>query len=664
MRMDAKIAKKRRDKLAGSGAPAATKATAPVAQTFSGALASPGEMKAGVQFAELSAKKFSDMPLSDPRVSARQTYMGNSDRINGDLRDGKVPPEAAALDSIFGTDLSAKVPEGVTLWRGGVMPAGGLEVGSVVKDDGYLSTSTNAYVGQAFTKMDGTGVLYKVVDSGGVDTVPGATKEYELLLPRGTELKVVGMQDHPMGFKVAEVAVVPQKPASEAPASAPAAKPKPLRTDYGPEMKPVRDAMQAHLAAHQGAKMIDSVSAWNKSNRSGEAALEAFTTGAFSEINADPNMPVSKKLMSYLDKLPNASPPAMFRGLGFETPEARDAFIATLDGRPQDRTLSSWTAEDASHPSATPMNNIALDLASQFGEEVVVLKYENPKAAKDISYAYGPNVKAGLEFVATKGTRLQAVKTENVNGKTIVTVRDADSAPTPAAKAASVAAAAKPSKAEVRYVGDDKAGLKSEYDSVVGVSPAELIGVTDPDAAVAMSAKSPVPGAPHLKRYHVSAKMDGVDYIRRTIEVDTKTGRKTITNADLYTSKPGVGRALLAQQVAHASNAGFKSISTEAAGHGPKRAAEIGETSDMNGYYTWARYGYDAPISNILSPKVQENVAKAFPKAKRISDVMATPEGRAWWKDNGSGFMGEFDLTPGSKSMKVFEAYLKAKGEL
>ena len=111
----------------------------------------------------------------------------------------------------------------------------------------------------------------------------------------------------------------------------------------------------------------------------------------------------------------------------------------------------------------------------------------------------------------------------------------------------------------------------------------------------------------------------------------------------------GLGTEIFASQVKAAADAGFEEIMTLAAG-------EPGD--DLNGYYTWARLGYDAPLpkgASSASAQVQ------WPEVERVSDMMKTPERRAWWKANGGSFIGTFDLKKNSQSRKVLDAYVAEK---
>lgn len=150
----------------------------------------------------------------------------------------------------------------------------------------------------------------------------------------------------------------------------------------------------------------------------------------------------------------------------------------------------------------------------------------------------------------------------------------------------------------------------------------------------------------------------------------------TIVNntLDVTDTGQGLGLKIFAQQVAHGEKMGFKKIETTAGGYGTKHDYH----SDMNGYYTWPRFGYDANLKEIMELQDEEYsmefddgrnhasdftkaLKKTFPTAKRISDLMKTPEGRQWWLENGVEHDAQFDLKPGSLSRKILESYLEQK---
>lgn len=148
---------------------------------------------------------------------------------------------------------------------------------------------------------------------------------------------------------------------------------------------------------------------------------------------------------------------------------------------------------------------------------------------------------------------------------------------------------------------------------------------------------------------YVSVAVDHPDFeMRRSIYKDR------IVNDSIEVKSPGkgIGTKIFFDQVSIASAKGFKTISTSATkGH------------EVNGYYTWARLGYDAKIPGFRSGRfVDKEASEVIPGATLISDLMKSEKGREWWKSQGVSFEGEFDLTPGSLSMKVLSEYVKQKG--
>lgn len=118
----------------------------------------------------------------------------------------------------------------------------------------------------------------------------------------------------------------------------------------------------------------------------------------------------------------------------------------------------------------------------------------------------------------------------------------------------------------------------------------------------------------------------------------------------------GIGAKVFSDQVEACRALGIKEIRTTAGGDFHMKG--------MNGYYTWARMGYDTDLYEDDEPRMSGNLYSAtqkFPEAKTLLDLMSSPGGADWWKKYGSEFDGVFDLSDGSKSMKVHRAYLAEK---
>jgi hypothetical protein len=120
--------------------------------------------------------------------------------------------------------------------------------------------------------------------------------------------------------------------------------------------------------------------------------------------------------------------------------------------------------------------------------------------------------------------------------------------------------------------------------------------------------------------------------------------RDHIVNAFLSVGETGkgLGTRILASQVEHAARSGFSHLETR---------AERGK--NLNGYWTWARLGYDGQLPAGARPPARE---------RTVSDLMRTPAGRGWWKEHGDTFRGRFDLAEGSTSRRVLAAYVAQRG--
>jgi len=79
---------------------------------------------------------------------------------------------------------------------------------------------------------------------------------------------------------------------------------------------------------------------------------------------------------------------------------------------------------------------------------------------------------------------------------------------------------------------------------------------------------------------------------------------------------------------------------------------------DDNGYYTWARFGFDAEIPLAWRYAIKK---EGFTNVTKISDFMSSERGRAWWKANGATIEMSFDLSPNSHSMQTWKNYLEEK---
>ncbi len=170
-----------------------------------------------------------------------------------------------------------------------------------------------------------------------------------------------------------------------------------------------------------------------------------------------------------------------------------------------------------------------------------------------------------------------------------------------------------------------------------------LTGATGDDATASLI-------APSFLHAHATVKVDSPDYTMQRAFYVTASGKRVISN-DIFKVNPaaqgkGLGSKVFARQVEEARKAGFDQIRTEAAGEA--------SNPKWNGYYTWARMGYDAP----LPKEFRQSLPPEHKDATRISDLMMTPAGRDYWKAKGSTTKMTFDLNPDSVSSKIHAAYL------
>ncbi len=80
-----------------------------------------------------------------------------------------------------------------------------------------------------------------------------------------------------------------------------------------------------------------------------------------------------------------------------------------------------------------------------------------------------------------------------------------------------------------------------------------------------------------------------------------------------------------------------------------------GRGRNENGYYTWPRFGFDG----LIPMRVRRLLPMKLEIADTLLDVMALPDGRAWWRRYGVMVHAAFDVAPGSRSRRVLECYVR-----
>jgi hypothetical protein len=109
----------------------------------------------------------------------------------------------------------------------------------------------------------------------------------------------------------------------------------------------------------------------------------------------------------------------------------------------------------------------------------------------------------------------------------------------------------------------------------------------------------------------------------------------------------GLGTRMMATSIFTAQEVGLKEIQIMAAG------------KPDNGYYTWPRLGFDAPLTAADLRQLDRDGLK---NVESVLDVMQTPTGRDWWRVNGTRREMTFSLDHMGSSVRVLTQYLNERG--
>jgi hypothetical protein len=112
----------------------------------------------------------------------------------------------------------------------------------------------------------------------------------------------------------------------------------------------------------------------------------------------------------------------------------------------------------------------------------------------------------------------------------------------------------------------------------------------------------------------------------------------------------GRGYKIFESQVNELRKKKFEKITVYAAGNI--------NNPDYNGYYTWARFGYQPKKEDATQIVEMVNRTNGT-QFKSWYEMMNTVTGQKLWKQIGSDWDGEFDLKSNSLSMKTWKNYLK-----
>jgi hypothetical protein len=142
-----------------------------------------------------------------------------------------------------------------------------------------------------------------------------------------------------------------------------------------------------------------------------------------------------------------------------------------------------------------------------------------------------------------------------------------------------------------------------------------------------------------------------ISYYNTRLIQDSPTGLyiRNLSFSVTKTNRKGVGLDVFYSQVQEAKKQGINRIIVQA-----------GKGNGMNGYYTWARFGYEGTVNKDLIKSSDPNYPNTrYAKYKKVSEFMRDQDSRDYWKKHGHEYDGKFDLSENSQSLKVLEDYYK-----
>ncbi|HEX5271641.1 MAG TPA: phage portal protein, partial [Gemmataceae bacterium] len=180
-----------------------------------------------------------------------------------------------------------------------------------------------------------------------------------------------------------------------------------------------------------------------------------------------------------------------------------------------------------------------------------------------------------------------------------------------------------------------------------------------------------VPGATVVVR-RLRGEEDGVELLyrdvhegvnaHRSLRLDKKKGLVAYNHfvgIDEGSPYKGKGFELFAAQVEQLREIGVKELRCHAAGDAELRQVD---PQEHNGYYTWPRLGYNAPLTQSELHAMPKAIRQRLPRSKpTMLDLYETKEGRDYWRDHGGPKEMTFDLSEGSRSLAVLAAYQKER---
>jgi hypothetical protein len=121
----------------------------------------------------------------------------------------------------------------------------------------------------------------------------------------------------------------------------------------------------------------------------------------------------------------------------------------------------------------------------------------------------------------------------------------------------------------------------------------------------------------------------------------------------VYQKEQHIGTSLFLNQVAFARKLGFVKLKVT--------AIDYDGTERVDGYYRWARLGYQMTDRNDLEDFAEQMRSLSRPE-QTLSELILSEDGYRLWKLIGQTWTGEFRLADNSPSMLHLRKYLKLKG--
>ena len=102
---------------------------------------------------------------------------------------------------------------------------------------------------------------------------------------------------------------------------------------------------------------------------------------------------------------------------------------------------------------------------------------------------------------------------------------------------------------------------------------------------------------------------------------------------------------------------GFSRIELLAAGGADYKIANSWSRDDFNGYYSWARFGFNAELHSLTREMIKND--PGLSGCNDLADIIGRQPD--WWWEHGGGGELTFDLQRGSRSWQTLYAYLESK---